>query len=125
MCGCVLLCWCVCVAVSDLPPVQVWKLLPPHLWRNPDQEGMGHDRRPLCGQVRVKHTVHSSRSGHTRAHAYSNMIHGTVHPKTMSVPGICDASYTHTHTHTHTHTLQKEKCSFLSMLPAYSVCYIS
>lgn len=37
--------------LSDLSAVQVWQQILPHLWRNPDQERMGDDRRSLCGQV--------------------------------------------------------------------------
>lgn len=37
--------------LSDLSAVLVWQQILPHLWRNPDQERMGDDRRSLCGQV--------------------------------------------------------------------------
>lgn len=42
------------VVVSlDLSSVQIWQQLLPQLWRNPDQERMGHDCCSLCGQVGV------------------------------------------------------------------------
>merc|ERR1712002_213931 len=39
------------LALADLSSVQIWQQFLPHLWRNPDQERMGHDRRSLCGQI--------------------------------------------------------------------------
>lgn len=37
----------------DLSSVQIWQQLLPHLWRNPDQERLGHDCCSLRGQVWV------------------------------------------------------------------------
>lgn len=41
------------VIFLDLSSVQVRQQILPHLWRNTDQERMGHDCRSLRGQVRV------------------------------------------------------------------------
>lgn len=43
--------------IPDRSSVPIWRLLLPHLWRDPDQERMGHDCCSLCGQVRVTRDI--------------------------------------------------------------------
>lgn len=58
------------VGSSDLSSVQIRQQLLPHLWRNPDQERMGHDRCSLCGQV-----GDSSITELTELNIYINVFH--------------------------------------------------